>query len=136
MSSWGQLLYSAAHRGTTVPCREWLFDRRSLILDQPHTEAQRHRVKLGRAWVDTAYPFVLWYFSVSPCPRESLAVNAHPSSGEDSNPRTYSRIASAQGAFGGERVRDRVTKTASAGAGTAYEKHWIRWRSRVTLRLK
>jgi len=40
MSSWGQLLYIAAHRGTTVPCREWLLDRWSLILVQSHAKAR------------------------------------------------------------------------------------------------
>jgi hypothetical protein len=40
----------------------------------------------------------------------------------DSTPRTYSRSASAQGAFGGEKVLNRAVKTARRGASTAYEK--------------
>jgi len=41
---------------------------------------------------------------------------------EYSTPTTYSRIASAQGAFGGQRVPKRAVKTARRGASTTYEK--------------
>ena len=52
MSSWGQLLYIAAHRGTTVPCREWLFDRWSIILDQTSREGAKPRRRVVDLAID------------------------------------------------------------------------------------
>ena len=52
MSSWGQLLYSAAHRGTTVPCREWLLDRCCLILDQTSREGAKARRRVVDLAID------------------------------------------------------------------------------------
>jgi hypothetical protein len=61
-----------------------------------------------------------WYDS--PC-REGVCDRGFLAAQDrDSTPRTYSRNASAQGAFGGERVRNGAMKTACRGASTAYEK--------------